>query len=129
MAASELALAEIPSLTIGPTVPEEPGPVSTIKLRLKRQNDKILVRALITHPMETGRRTDPESGQILPAHYITQLRLEHNGRIVADCQLSTAVSRDPYFAFRLKDTKPGDRVKLIWTDNRGSSDSAEATIE
>lgn len=101
----------------------------TIKLRLKRQGDRILVRALITHPMETGRRIDPDTGRPLPAHYIQQLRLEHNGRTVADCRLSTAVSRDPYLAFRLRDGKPGDRVKLVWVDNRGATDSAEALVE
>lgn len=103
--------------------------MSTIKLRLKRQDDKILVRALITHPMETGRRTDAETGRTMPAHFIQQVRLEHNGITVADCRMSTAVSRDPYVAFRLRAGKPGDRVKLVWVDNLGNTDSAEAVIE
>lgn len=103
--------------------------MSTIKLRLKRVDEGLLVRALITHPMDTGRKLDAETGQVIPAHYIKTLKLMHNGQIVVDSELSTAVSRDPYFAFLLGEGKSGDRIKLSWTDNLGRSDSAEVQVE
>jgi sulfur-oxidizing protein SoxZ len=103
--------------------------MSTIKLRLKRDGGKLLVRALITHPMDTGRKLDAVSGTVIPAHFIEALSLFHNDRIVADCRLSTAVSKDPYISFRLKDGAPGDRIKLVWKDNLGLTDSAEVVVD
>ena len=102
--------------------------MSTIKLRLKCLDSVCLIRILIAHPMETGRRVDKESGETIPAHLIQEVKLEHNGKVVASCQFGTAVSRDPYLSFRLKAAKAGDRVKVRWVDNLGQSDSEEAQI-
>jgi sulfur-oxidizing protein SoxZ len=102
--------------------------MSTIKLRFKQLDDATLLRMLVTHPMETGRRRDPATGALVPAHYIQTLRIEHNGRAVVDCQFSTAVSRDPYLSVRLLDARSGDRVRVSWVDNLGASDRAESTI-
>jgi len=102
--------------------------MSTIKLRFKRLGDATLIRMLVTHPMETGRRRDPATGTTAPAHYIQTLRIEHNGRTVADCQFSTAVSRDPYLSVRLHNAQSGDRIRVSWVDNLGASDRAESTV-
>jgi len=102
--------------------------LSTIKIRTKEQDDKTLVRLMIEHPMETGRRRDEGTGKIVPAHFITDLRVELNGQPVVKGLLSTAVSRNPYFSFRLNAAKTGDRLKVIWVDNLGKRDSAELVI-
>lgn len=102
--------------------------MSTIKLRIKRLDSDCLIRILIAHPMETGRRVDKDSGETIPAHLIQEVKLEHNGKVVASCQFGTAVSRDPYLSFRLTAAKTGDRVKVRWVDNLGQSDSEEAQI-
>lgn len=78
--------------------------------------------------METGRRKDEATGTLVPAHFITDLRVELNGQPVALGLLSTAVSRNPYFSFRLNQAKPGDRIRVTWVDNQGQQDSIESQI-
>lgn len=78
--------------------------------------------------METGRRRDEATGKLVPAHFITDLRVELNGQPVVNGLLSTAVSRNPYFSFRLNAAKPGDMLRVSWKDNRGNTDSAESRI-
>ena len=102
--------------------------MSSIKIRTKPQGDRTLIRLLIEHPMETGRRRDEATGRLVPAHFINELRIELNGKPVVQGLLSTAVSRNPYFSFRLNGAKPGDRLRVIWVDNLGQQDSAEALI-
>ncbi len=102
--------------------------MSTIKIRIKPQGGKTLVRLLIEHPMETGRRRDEVTGQIVPAHYINELRIELNGQPIVKGLLSTAVSRNPYFSFRLSKAKPGDLLRVFWADNLGHSERAEASV-
>ena len=99
-----------------------------IKIRFKPQGAYTLVRLLIEHPMETGRRRDPATGKLAPAHFITELRVDLNGQNVIKGLLSTAVSKDPYFSFRLNQAKPGDLLRVTWIDNLGQEDSAEAVI-
>lgn len=102
--------------------------MSSIKIRTKPSEDGLLVRILMTHPMETGRRQDQDTGATIPAHYIEEATLELNGKALAKCQFGTAVSRDPYLSFRLRQAKPGDRLRVSWRDNLGRQDSEETEI-
>jgi len=40
-----------------------------------------------------------------------------------------AVSKNPYLSFKFKGAKSGDKLKISWVDNKGGSDSIEATIK
>jgi sulfur-oxidizing protein SoxZ len=102
--------------------------MSSIKIRIKPVESACLVRILISHPMETGRRLDKESGETIAAHFIQEVKIEHNGKVIARCQFGTAVSRDPYLSFRLRGAKSGDSVRVSWLDNLGQSDSDEIQI-
>lgn len=102
--------------------------MSTIKIRVKRREAVSLIRLLIAHPMDTGRKRNEASGKLIPARFIQEVKIEHNGKLVASCRLSTAVSRDPYLSLRLLGGAAGDKVKVSWTDNLGQSDSAETVI-
>jgi len=102
--------------------------MSTIKIRVKRLDGATLIRLLIVHPMETGRKRDETTGELTPAHYIQEVKIEHNDKLIANCQLSTAVARDPYLSVRLRGGLDGDTIKVSWTDNLGQSDSAETVI-
>lgn len=102
--------------------------MSSIKIRIKRQEGGCLLRVLIAHPMETGRRQDPATGQLVPAHFIQHVTIEHNGKTVASGQLGTGVSRDPYLALRLRDAQPGDIIRVEWADNLGQRDHEEAIV-
>lgn len=103
--------------------------MSTIKIRLKRIDDSTLLRLLITHPMETGRRADIESGELVPARYINRLLVTHDDEIIASCALGPGISADPYFSFRFKNGKAGDQVMVTWVDNLGNWDKLTEIIK
>ncbi|MBL1264190.1 thiosulfate oxidation carrier complex protein SoxZ [Candidatus Methylomicrobium oryzae] len=103
--------------------------MSSIKIRTKRFEGKTQIRTLITHPMETGRSKDPKTNQPIPAHFIRELKLSHNGKAVMNCQVGMSISKDPYFAFMLKGGEPGDQIKIEWVDNLGNKDSEEHVLK
>ena len=55
---------------------------SKIKVKVQLKGDVAEVKSLMLHPMETGSRKDPDTGSIIPAHYITQLTFSNNGATV-----------------------------------------------
>jgi sulfur-oxidizing protein SoxZ len=85
------------------------------------------VHVLMPHAMETGLRKD-EAGQFIAAHYITDVELSIAGRTVLSARLSQAVSRDPLLFFRCKGARPGDLLKVAWTDSRGERRADEALV-
>ena len=100
----------------------------TIKIRASKAGDDVVVKALIRHPMETGLRRNPESGEAVPAHYIQSVSAEHKGKQVFNAYWGTGVSQNPYVSFKFKGGETGEKIKLIWQDNKGQSDVVEAAI-
>ena len=101
---------------------------NAVKVRTKLDGDVALIRLLISHPMETGLRKDPE-GQLVPAHFIELLTITYKDRTVLSAQWGPAVSRNPYLAFRFKGAQKGEKLKISWVDNMGESRTDEAAIE
>ena len=102
---------------------------STIKVKAEVSGDVTEVRSLMLHPMETGTRKDAETGAVVPIKHITQLTFTNNGKLVMVANFSTAVSRDPYFSFKFKGGKVGDKLKIVWVDNTGDTDELESILE
>jgi len=102
---------------------------NSIRIRAQASGATTTVKALITHPMETGMRKDKKTGDKIPAHYITEVKCEHGGKTVVNAQWGPAVSKNPYLSFAFSGAKAGDSVKLSWVDNKGQSDSAEAKVK
>ncbi|MDH5727712.1 MAG: thiosulfate oxidation carrier complex protein SoxZ [Gammaproteobacteria bacterium] len=100
----------------------------SIKIKAKMKGSTAEIKALIRHNMETGLRKDKKTGDKIPAHYIKEVNCEHNGKSVFVANWGVAVSKNPYLAFRLRGASAGDTIKISWNDNKGDSDSAEATI-
>ncbi len=98
------------------------------RIRTKTQNGATEVLVLVSHPMETGQRVDPKTKEKIPAHFIQKLSFTLNGKEVAVVDLGVAVSKDPLVGVRLKGAKAGDKVKVTWSDNKGESNNAEATV-
>jgi sulfur-oxidizing protein SoxZ len=85
------------------------------------------IRVLMTHPMETGLRKDPD-GKLVPMHFIQSVLVKVNGKTVVDCQTSQAVSRNPVFSFRVKGGAKGDKIEVSWVDNQGETNSTETAV-
>ena len=100
---------------------------NSIKLKAAEKDGSIEVKALISHPMETGQRKDKKTGELVPAHYIEEVVVTANDKTVLTAKWGTSVSKNPYLAFSYKGAK-GDKVKLSWKDNKGETDSAETVV-
>ena len=102
---------------------------SKIKVKARLSGDVADVQSLMMHPMETGTRKDPNTGEAVPMHHITQLTFLHNGEIALEANLSTAVSKNPYFRFKLRGASAGDALVVKWEDNRGETDELETVLK
>lgn len=99
----------------------------SMKIRAQVQGDEADIKILISHPMETGQRKDA-SGNLVPAHFIQKVVAQLNGKTVLDAQWGQAVAKNPFLGFKVKGAKPGDKLTVTWTDNKGGSGSGEATL-
>ncbi|MBT3811278.1 MAG: thiosulfate oxidation carrier complex protein SoxZ [Gammaproteobacteria bacterium] len=102
--------------------------MSTIKIRSKRLADYTLVRTLIAHPMETGKRKDDDTGELIPAHFIQTVSFKHNDQLMSQCQMGPGIAKNPFFSYHIKSAQAGDIIRISWQDNLGYSDTAEHII-
>ena len=102
--------------------------MADMKIRASLKGDVAEVKCLMNHVMETGLRKDAKTGQVVPAHHITNVTCEVGGKQVMDAQWGGGISKNPYLAIRVKGAKAGDKVVMSWTDNKGGTESADATV-
>lgn len=98
-----------------------------MKIRAKADGDVVEVKVLMSHIMETGQRKN-QAGEPIPAHFIQTVSATCNDRTVLSAQWGPAVSANPFLSFKFKGGKKGDKVKVIWVDNKGDSRSDEAMV-
>jgi sulfur-oxidizing protein SoxZ len=77
--------------------------------------DIIEIKALISHPMETGQRRDA-GGQLVPRNIIKSFAARFNDQPVFAADLQPGISANPFIAFSMKVVGPGD-LELSWTDD------------
>lgn len=99
-----------------------------MKIRATLQGGVAEVKVLINHPMETGQRKDPNSGETIPVHFIQTVTATLNGKPVMEAQWSQAISRNPFLGFKIRGARAGDRVAVSWSDNQGQRGSIETTL-
>lgn len=97
------------------------------RIRAALKDDVTEVRVLMSHPMETGQRKDA-SGKPVPAHFVTDVTVKHNGKVILAAEFGPAVSRDPYLSFKFRGGARGDTVAVTWLDSRGESRTDEVTV-
>jgi len=100
---------------------------NSIKIRAKLKEDVVTVKALMTHPMETGNRKDSK-GETIPAHFIQEITCSSACKEVLTAQWSGGISKNPYISFKYKGAAEGDELTLTWVDNKGNSESAAVTV-
>ena len=99
------------------------------RIRVKNlDSGGVEIFVLISHPMETGQRTNPQTREKIPAHFIQKLTFYLNGKEIAVADTGTGVSTNPLVSVRVGNAKRGDKVKVAWSDNVGEKDEAEITI-
>ena len=91
-----------------------------IRMRGKVRNGVADIKALIKHPMESGRRKNKKTGKNYPAKFIDLVEVTINGTKAVEGQWSGAVSANPYMAVKVKANK-GDEVVLTVHDNTGET--------
>ena len=100
-----------------------------IKVKAKLAGDVADIQSLMLHPMETGTRKDPDTDAVIPAHHITQLTFVHNGKVSLVADLSTAVSENPYFRYKIRGARAGDTLQVSWVDNLGETAEFETVLK
>jgi sulfur-oxidizing protein SoxZ len=99
----------------------------TITIRAHELNGQVQVKSIIRHPMETGLRNVKKTGKKIPPHFIKEVIVSRNNRIVMEIFWGKSVSRNPCLAFQISGNK-GDSIAISWLDNRGNSDIASASV-
>ena len=99
-----------------------------MRIRATMAGDVADVKVLMNHPMETGTRKDAKTGQLVPAHFITEVNATVNGAPVLKAEIGGAVSKNPYLGFKVKGAKAGDKIEVSWEDNKGDKRTDSATI-
>ena len=98
-----------------------------MRIRAAEADGVTTVRVLMSHVMEPGTRRDG-SGNLVPAHYITNVEATHNGKSVLKADWSGSVSQNPFLLFKFKGAAKGDKVQIKWTDNKGETRTDEAAV-
>lgn len=98
-----------------------------MKIRASHNDGVTEVKVLMAHPMESGQRKDAQ-GKLVPFHHITDVTVRHGGKVVLECQWGTAVSQNPYLAFKFKGGAKGEKISVNWVDTKGDTRSDEAAI-
>jgi len=78
----------------------------------------IEIKALISHPMHTGRAKDKE-GNVIPRKIINTFSVSFNGTPVFSVALEPAVSANPFISFPFKATESGT-FEFKWVEDGGS---------
>jgi len=99
-----------------------------IKIRAQAKKGVTTVKALMSHPMHTGLQKNKKTGKNIPAHFIQEVKCEHNGNEVMTALWGPAISKNPYLSFKFKGGAKGDSIKVSWVDNKGESSAQEAKV-
>ena len=98
-----------------------------MRIRTQAAGDKVTVRVLVSHDMESGQRRGAD-GKVVPAHFIQTINATHNGKTVMSAQWGPAVSKNPFVQFSFTGGKTGDKVVVNWVDNKGDKRTDEAAV-
>ena len=98
-----------------------------MKIRANVVGDSTEVKVLMSHEMETGQRKDAQ-GNAIPAWFIQNVAVAHNGKPVLSAQWGPAIAKNPFLAFKFKGGAKGDKIQITWVDSRGEKRTDEALI-
>jgi len=82
-----------------------------------KQGQIIELKALISHPMETGYRAG-DDGQLVPRHIIRRFLCTYNGEEIFSADLHPAIAANPFLSFTTVATESGT-IAFRWIDDDG----------
>jgi sulfur-oxidizing protein SoxZ len=85
--------------------------------------DIVEIKALISHPMHTGRGKNKKTGKKIPRNIINKFAASFNGQEVFVANFEPAVSANPYIAFPFKAVESGI-FKFTWVEDGGAEFTA-----
>jgi sulfur-oxidizing protein SoxZ len=94
-----------------------------------RRGEIIEIKALVSHPMETGYRTGAD-GALVPRDIINRFVCTYNGEEIFSADLFPAVAANPFFSFTTVATESG-LMAFRWFDDQGRAqlETAKITVE
>jgi len=98
-----------------------------MRIRAQAAGDKTTVRVLMGHEMETGQRKDA-AGKTIPAWFIQEVTASLNGKPVLTTDWGPSIAKNPFLQFVVKGAKAGDKISIVWKDNRGETRTDEAVV-
>jgi len=101
--------------------------VGSVVVRTRIANNSTHVDLRVSHPMESGSRTDAQ-GVVIPSWFLTSLDVYHNEELIAELELGPLVSRNPAISLVLNGGEEDDTIKVTWSDNRGEAGEKLARI-
>ena len=87
----------------------------------------IEIKTLISHVMETGQRKD-QDGKTIPRNIIHTFEAKFAGKTVMTGKLYPGISANPYLAFFMKVTGPGE-MEFSWIDDAGAKVSEKVNLK
>jgi sulfur-oxidizing protein SoxZ len=96
--------------------------------KMAKAGEIVTLRAVASHPMETGYRRDV-SGKVIPRDILSKLVCTYDGAEIFRAEFFPAVAANPFISFTTTATKTGPIV-FTWTDDAGKtiSETAQLTV-
>src|SRR2546430_1368110 len=102
--------------------------ISRVRVPPKAAKGEVIeIRAVITHPMESGQRVN-EVGQRVPRKIINRFVCSYTGVGVFAADWSPSITANPYLSFYTVATESGT-LTFAWVDDDGTVYTASAKIE
>lgn len=98
-----------------------------MRVRAVLNGNVVEVKVLMKHRM-LSRLSWGTDGQLILPHFIQTIRGTCNGKQVLHVHFGGSVARDPYFSFKFKGAKRGDKVQISWVDTEGDTRMDEAIV-
>lgn len=98
-----------------------------IKPKTYAVGEVVKIDFMAMHPMETGMRKNKDTGEIIPANYIDEVKFLFNDTLITKMVIWESVSVNPVFSISFKVPGAGT-LKVIAKDNKGQSVETTASI-
>lgn len=100
-----------------------------IKIKPKdyKVGDIVKIDFMAMHPMETGMRKNKDTGELIPAHYIDEVKFLFNDKLITKMIVWESVSVNPVLSISYKVSGAGT-LKVIAKDNKGDNSETTAAI-